>query len=56
VLVGEYLDGTIAVSLGPNLLGRYDAAGALLARNRTQRELHERGRAMKADKSCGKPR
>lgn len=30
VLVCEHLDGTIAVYYGPNLLGRYDAAGRLL--------------------------
>lgn len=30
VLVCEHLDGTIAVYYGPNLLGRYDAAGLLL--------------------------
>ncbi len=29
VLVCEHLDGTIAVYYGPNLLGRYDAAGRL---------------------------
>ncbi len=30
VLVCEHLDGTITVHYGPNLLGRYDAAGQLL--------------------------
>lgn len=33
VLVCELLDGTIAVYYGPNLLGRYEAGGRLLASN-----------------------
>jgi transposase len=36
VLVCEHLDGTIAIYYGPNLLGRYDAAGVALA-SRTSR-------------------
>jgi transposase len=36
VLVCEHLDGNIAVYYGPNLLGRYDAAGRLLAPSKSK--------------------
>ena len=57
VLVCEHLDGTIAVYYGPNLLGRYDAAGRLLVTHSKikPRRMNE-GTGLWKLTSCGKPR